>query len=112
MALKPFSGSFRDPAGRVYLQHGIPHRRIHPAGRESYQRLMHSGLYDSLARDGMLIRHEDLGPLPDQPGAITVIRPEQVPMISYPYEWCCSQLRDAALLTLHVQRRALSSACG
>lgn len=107
MALQPFSGSFRDPAGRVYLQNGIPHRRIHPAGRESYDRLMHSGLYDSLVRDGLLIRHEDLGPLRDQPGAITVIRPEQVPMISYPYEWCCSQLRDAALLTLQVQRRAL-----
>ena len=68
---------------------------------------MHSGLYDSLVRDGLLVRHEDLGPLPDQPGAMTVIRPEQVPMVSYPYEWCFSQLREAALVTLRVQRRAL-----
>jgi hypothetical protein len=107
MALKRFSGSFRDPAGRVFLQNGVAFRRIHPAGRESYERLMHSGLYDSLARDGLLVRHEDLGPLPDQPGAITIIRPEQVAMLSYPYEWCFSQFRDAALLTLRVQRRAL-----
>jgi hypothetical protein len=68
---------------------------------------MDSGLYDSLVRDGLLVRHDDLGPLPDQPGAMTIIRPEQVPMLSYPYEWCFSQLRDAALVTLRVQRRAL-----
>lgn len=68
---------------------------------------MQSGLYAALVADGLLIPHDDLGPQPSQPGAWTVIRPERIPMISYPYEWCVSQLRDAARLLLRVQRRAL-----
>ena len=100
-------GSFRDPAGHVFVSQDILYRRIDPAGREGYHALMRSGLYDALVADRQLIPHEDLGPQPDQPGAVTVIRPERVPMISYPYEWSVSQLRDAALLMLAVQRRAL-----
>jgi hypothetical protein len=37
-----------------------------------------------------------------------VIKPEAVSFISYPYEWCFSQLKDAALLTLEVQKKALN----
>ncbi len=38
-----------------------------------------------------------------------VIRPREVEVISYPYEWAFSQLREAALLTLEIQARALRS---
>jgi SAM-dependent methyltransferase len=100
-------GSFRDPAGSIVLVDGIVHRRIEPAGREAYEQLIRSGLFDALVREGLLIPHEDLGPSSDHPGAFTVIRPEAVPVISYPYEWCFGLLRDAALATLRVQRRAL-----
>ena len=43
------------------------------------------------------------------PDAVAVLRPRELPLISYPYEWCFSQLRDAALLTLELQRRALAA---
>jgi hypothetical protein len=36
-----------------------------------------------------------------------VLRPQPLGFVSYPYEWCFSQLRDAALLTLKIQARAL-----
>ncbi|HEY4798422.1 MAG TPA: SAM-dependent methyltransferase, partial [Bacteroidia bacterium] len=36
-----------------------------------------------------------------------VIKPQAIPFISYPYEWCFSQLKDAALLTLKIQKTAL-----
>jgi hypothetical protein len=39
---------------------------------------------------------------------VAVIRPRELEIISYPYEWCFSQLREAALLTLELQRRALA----
>ena len=39
---------------------------------------------------------------------MAVIRPRELEVISYPYEWCFSQLREAALLTLELQRRALA----
>jgi hypothetical protein len=99
-------GSFRDPAGHIYISSDIIYRRIEPAGRAAYERLMQSGLYAALVADGLLISHDDLGAQADQVGAWTVIRPERVPLVSYPYEWCFSQLRDAALLTLRVERRA------
>jgi hypothetical protein len=43
------------------------------------------------------------------PEAVAVIRPRQLPLVSYPYEWCFGQLREAALLTLELQRRALAA---
>lgn len=100
-------GSFRDPAGHIYVSDNIIYRRIEPAGRDAYAALMQSGLYQALLDDQLIVPHDDLGAQPDQPGALTVIRPERIPMISYPYEWSFSQLRDAALLTLRVQRRAI-----
>lgn len=42
-------------------------------------------------------------------GAASVIRPRAIDFISHPYEWCFSQLRDAALLTLDLQSRALDA---
>ncbi|HLK17002.1 MAG TPA: hypothetical protein VKT78_19510 [Fimbriimonadaceae bacterium] len=41
-------------------------------------------------------------------GAIAVIRPEPIPFVSYPYEWSFSQLKDAALLTIAIQKRAIA----
>src|SRR3990170_771316 len=43
------------------------------------------------------------------PGAAAVIRPRLIDVISYPYEWSFSQLKDAALLTLELQSRALDA---
>jgi hypothetical protein len=38
---------------------------------------------------------------------VAVIRPRELAFISYPYEWCFSHLREAALVTLDLQARAL-----
>ena len=35
------------------------------------------------------------------------IKPEKIPFISYPYEWCFSQLKHAALATIEIQKKAL-----
>jgi hypothetical protein len=55
-----------------------------------------------------LIPHGEVGiePLVSEL-AHKVIKPEPIPFVSYPYEWCFSQLRDAALTTLKIQRKAL-----
>jgi hypothetical protein len=69
---------------------------------------MRSGLYKALTDDGLLISHEQVEEraLP-QGGREIVIQPERIPFISYPYEWCFEQYKDAALVTLEAQRRAL-----
>jgi hypothetical protein len=65
---------------------------------------MSSGLYGALTNVELMIRHEEVDQ--DNNGTV-IIRPEQVPFISYPYEWCFEQYREAALVTLRIQLLAL-----
>ncbi len=101
--------SFRDPAGFVCEVAGELRRQVNLVYRDHYDRLMSSGLYDELVGRGLLVAHEELdGPAPDPQLAYKLLRPERLDFVSYPYEWSFSQLRDAALLALEVERRALA----
>jgi hypothetical protein len=101
--------SFRDPSGFVFVRDGVVHRQVQQSYRAEYDHLVGSGLYEDLAADGLLVRHREM-PLDAalSEGAYRVLRPDPIPFLSYPYEWCFSQLRDAAKLTLELQRRALA----
>ena len=100
--------SFRDPAGFVFTNQGELLRQINPVGRPDYDALMASGLYDKLVQAGDLVRHEEVDPALSPDGrASLVVRPERVAFVSYPYEWSFSQLKDAALLTLRLQKAAV-----
>ena len=100
------AGSFRDPSGFVFERDGVLRRQVNRGYQAHYDRLMSSGLYDKLVANGLLVAHEE-EPAGEAPGAYKLIRPERVPFISYPYEWCFSQLQDAALATLRIQKTAL-----
>lgn len=103
-----FPASFRDPSGFVFSREGVVFRQINEGYKEEYEFLHASGLYGSLAESGLLIPHEEVSiPFPKREGAYKIIQPEKIPFISYPYEWSFSQLKDAALLTLEIQKRAL-----
>jgi len=100
--------SFRDPSGFVYHKEGMLLRQVNASYRESLARLADSGLYQDLTAGGLLIPHTQVAldhALSAQ--AIAVLKPEFIPTISYPYEWCFSQLKDAAITTLQIQRRAI-----
>jgi hypothetical protein len=100
--------SFRDPGGFLFSREGILFRQINRSYAEDYARLMESGLYGRLVKAGLLIPHIEVDQAPvDEDAAFRVIQPERVPFISYPYEWSFSQLKDAALATLSIQKRAL-----
>jgi hypothetical protein len=69
---------------------------------------MASGLYQTLVDAGLLIPHREVVVEPAEPDkAYKIIEPERIEFISYPYEWCFSQLKDAALTTLRIQKIAL-----
>lgn len=68
---------------------------------------MASGLYKSLTESGLLIPHQETSEPGTLAGMFKVIAPEVIPFISYPYEWSFSQLRDAALATLTIEKQAL-----
>lgn len=104
------NSSFRDPAGFVFFDGSVLYRQVNQAYRAEYDLLMGSGLYAELVADGLLIPHEEAD---DVEGLVSslhyrILKPEKVPFISYPYEWSFSQLKDAALLTLEIQKRALA----
>ena len=102
------SASFRDPSGFLFSREGILYRQINRKYEQEYARLMDSGLYEKLVKAGLLVSHEEVDEEAAQPdAAYKIIQPERVPFISYPYEWSFSQLKDAALATLSIQRRAL-----
>lgn len=103
------SGSFRDPSGFMFKHNGQLYRQVNQKYREEYDLLMTSGLYNQLTKSKTLVVHTEvdleLAPMPEI--AYKVIQPDVVEFISYPYEWCFNQLKDAAILTLAIARRAL-----
>jgi hypothetical protein len=104
------SASFRDPSGFLFSRDGVLFRQVNRSYEMEYMRLMESGLYEKLVKAGLLIPHIEVDEVPfgSEP-ASKVIRPQPVPFISYPYEWSYGQLKDAALATLSIQRRALKA---
>ena len=102
------SASFRDPSGFLFTRDGILYRQVNRKYDQEYTRLLESGLHDKLVKAGLLIPHVEVDQFPAEPDLVhKVIQPERVPFISYPYEWSFGQLKDAALATLSIQRRAL-----
>lgn len=109
MSIEKIASSFRDPAGFVFLSQGKIYRQINNAGKDCYDLLLSSGLYDALAKSGLLIRHEETSIAALEPDlAYKIIKPVSVPFISYPWEWSFSQLKDAALATLQIQKIAIN----
>lgn len=100
--------SFRDPSGFVFYREGVVLRQVNAVYGEEYRHLMDSGLYQELVQERLMVAHEDIGKgAAERPECLTIIKPDRVPFISYPGEWCFSQLKQAALLTLKLQARAL-----
>lgn len=99
--------SFRDPAGFVYLDKaGRLLRQVTTVGADDFELLHSSKLYDSLTQKGWLIPHHAVSDKQAK-GAHAIVEPEKLPFITYPFEWSFSQLQDAALLTLQIQKEAL-----
>ncbi|MBI4836227.1 MAG: SAM-dependent methyltransferase [Candidatus Abawacabacteria bacterium] len=96
--------SFRDPSGFIFKSKGKIFRQINKSYQKHYDLLISSGLFAKLVNQKQLIAHNEVDASID---AYKIIEPEQIPFISYPYEWCFGQLKDAALLTLSIQKDAL-----
>jgi len=99
--------SFRDPSGFLFRRNGQLYRQVNDSYRADYKLLMESGLYQDLTTQGLLVPHVETSEPHMSDGGNLVIQPETIPFISYAYEWCFSQLQDAALSTLSVQKKAV-----
>lgn len=100
--------SFRDPNGFLFEEKNELFRQVNLEYQDNYDLLNTSGLYAALVKDGLLIAHEEVDhPAPVAEKAYKILKPERLGFISYPYEWSFSQLKDAAFLTLTLQKRAI-----
>lgn len=101
----PLPASYRDNAGFVFEHERKIYRCINKIYFPHYNHLLQSGLYKELTDVGRLIRHEEVDTsffFSDNLDDIKILLPEQLPFISYPYEWSFDMWKDAAIVTLKV----------
>lgn len=100
------NASFRDYHSIICYENDVIKRLIHKDYLPHYLQLINSGLYNCLIEKKLLVVHkENTSNLnPDYPIELV---PDKVPFISYPYEWTFNQLKDAAILTLEINRISL-----
>lgn len=97
------SASFRDPSGYVYLENGIYKRCINPIYFKQFEALKERKIFQKLFQAGLLIKHKELYRSEEE----IIIEPEQISFTTYPYEWSFTQYKEAALLTLKIQKFCL-----
>jgi ribosomal protein L11 methylase PrmA len=108
MSSQILGASFRDPSGFLFTRNEALYRQVNQIYQQDYDYLISCGLYDNLVSKRLLIPHAEVSVEPANPIlSYKVIKPERISFISYPYEWCFSQLKDAALATLKIQKIAL-----
>jgi hypothetical protein len=101
-------GSFRDPDGYIFQKGGETFRSIvnpnSPILQTKYQAFFQAAVEEQLLLDYRKVPKTDADPA----DAIALIKPISLPIVTYPYEWSFSQLKDAALVTLELNLLALS----
>jgi len=102
--ISPDPGSFRDPASRVVLDGEKVLRLLDARGLEGWRALAGSDFFASEVSQGRIIAAVEVEAPPGSAGALEHPR---LPLVSYPYEWTFSMLRDAALLQLELLEGAL-----
>lgn len=108
MQSEKISSSFRDPSGFLFKADGEIYRQVNKGFKDNFDLLVGSGLHKRLVEEKLLISHKEASTdLAQSNNAYKILKPEKIPFISYPYEWSFSMLKDAAFLTLQIQKIAL-----
>lgn len=102
--------SYRDPSGFIFEKKGVLYRQVNKVFSRHFDFFISGGLYERLVKKGVLIPHETINEnLTGDDESYVILKPERIPFISYPYEWCFDMLKDAALLTLDLLKESLAS---
>jgi ribosomal protein L11 methylase PrmA len=107
---QPDAGSYRDPSGRVFVLNDRVLRTVAPRATADFEYVRSTGVLQSLIAEGSAIAEEQVDPGVLPRGfndASYVLQHPKLPFISYPYEWCFTALKRAALLHLDIQMRCL-----
>jgi hypothetical protein len=106
--IKIHPASYKDPAGFIFLHEGRIFRQVNQCYAKEYSQLMESGLYDLLTLRKWLLPHTETDfPSGNAASHYKTLLPEQLTFTSYAYEWSFDMLKDAALLTLDINKVAI-----
>ncbi|KAA5824055.1 class I SAM-dependent methyltransferase [Algibacter amylolyticus] len=97
--------SFRDSSGYVFLDEDVVKRVVNPIYFKQYRALKENEFFEKLFKLGLLIEHEEIASNATE----IIIKPEKIPFFTYPYEWSFNQYKEAALLTLKLQKICLEN---
>jgi ribosomal protein L11 methylase PrmA len=104
------TGSFRDPSGRVFRLDNRILRTVTHRAVDDFEFVESTQLIEELSRKGLLlpISRVEVAELSSRESAAIVLEAPKLPFISFPYEWCYSALKAAALCHLDIQIEALA----
>lgn len=107
--LRRVAGSFRDPAGGVFEADDVIYRSVSAVGAPHYEAAIAAGVLDSLVTDGALVPYERMAPssVEADAGMVHLLKHPRLAVISHPYEWSFSLLKDAAIFQLELLIRLL-----
>ena len=81
-------------------------RLLDERGLEAWKALKASSFFEKAVTDGRVIQTEETLQFPED--AASALEHPRLPLITYPYEWTFSMLKDAALLQLDLLAEALA----
>ena len=107
------SGSFRDRSARVFLYEENVFRALSEEGFCDWQKASACKFFQAAMLNGQIVETRVVKAASEAKAGNddgrwrAVLRHQRLPVITYPYEWSFSMLRDAALLTLNLLRQAI-----
>lgn len=104
------AGSFRDPLSRVFHAGDSVLRGFTEAGAADLDRVWNAPALQRAVASGDLVDTEIVVPsaVGLGPPWVAAMRHRRLPIVSYPFEWTFSMLRDAALLQLKLTSELLA----
>jgi hypothetical protein len=113
-ALELEPASFRDPASTVAYLDGRVLRGLTKEGAEDFRALAAAPFFPRAMADGRLVGTAQVS-LEEFPQSLRgdawvgVLEHQRIPLVTYPYEWTFSMLKDAALVHLDLLLEALDA---
>ena len=93
--------SFGDPNGRLFRWNEQLYRAIKPEVAGFYRDLLSNGTIQKLTGHGLVETEvTDL----EIDGHGLILKHREIPVVSYPPEWCAAMLKDASLVTLDLMK--------
>ncbi|HLJ11821.1 MAG TPA: hypothetical protein VKU82_11565 [Planctomycetaceae bacterium] len=106
------SGSYRDRDGRVFRGPGGEiYRALSARALIEWDAVSATGFFQQAMARGAIVGSEQVDAAPAEFGLDSswagILKHEEIPFVSYPYEWTFGMLKDAALAHLELLKRAL-----